>query len=214
MDPFGWLTQAHQTLARAGWQRQVYQTTGGVGAEIILEGQRVLNFASNNYLGLAADPRMQERAIQAIQTYGTGSTGSRLLSGQLAIHRELETALAHWKGTEESLVFASGYAANLGTIPALVGPRDVIFADVYNHSSLKSGAQLSQAKVFEYRHGDLDHLAQLLSVHRGHFRRGLVLTDSVFSMDGDLAPLVGVLDLAQTQDCMVLVDEALSLIHI
>jgi len=179
-----------------------------VGPEITLEGQRVLNFASNNYLGLATDPRVQAAAIAAIQTYGAGATGSRLLSGHLAIHRDLELALAQWKGCEDGLVFSSGFAANLGAMVALVGPRDGIFGDAYNHASLKSGAALSQATLLEYRHGDMEHLADLLREHRGRFRRILIATDSVFSMDGDIAPLGAICDLADQWEAMVLVDEA------
>jgi 8-amino-7-oxononanoate synthase len=207
-NPYGWLPEAATALRRAGWQRTVQETSGRVGPVITLEGRTVLNFGSNNYLGLAGDERLIASAVAALRTYGTGSTGSRLLSGHLAIHRELEAALARWKGTEDALVFSSGYLANLGTISALVGSRDGIFEDSFNHSSLKSGALLSQATRLEYAHGSMPHLEALLQQHRHRFRRALILTDSVFSMDGDLAPLPELQQLAQSYGCMVLVDEA------
>ncbi len=206
--PWAWLTAAHETIKKAGWQRQVQTTSGRVGPCITLEGQAVLNFASNNYLGLAGDERLIQAATEALALYGTGSTGSRLLSGQLGIHQALEAALAQWKGSEAALVFSSGYLANLGTVSALVGPRDLILADAYNHSSLKSGAILSQAAVLEYAHGDVDQLAQLLDQQRGNYRRCLILTDSIFSMDGDAAPLGEIQLLADHYDAMLLVDEA------
>jgi 8-amino-7-oxononanoate synthase len=172
------------------------------------QGQPMLNFASNDYLGLAGDPRLREAAISALQKYGTGSTGSRLLSGQRPIHRQLEKALATLKATEDALVFSSGYLANIGTIPTLVNQRDVILSDQYNHASLINGAKLSGATVLAYDHSDTDHLRQQLVEHRDSYRRCLILTDSVFSMDGDLCPLPDILAIAEQFDAMVLVDEA------
>jgi len=175
---------------------------------MVRDGQPLINFASNDYLGLAGDPRLAAAAIEAIDTYGTGSTGSRLLSGHRDLHRELELALADLKRTEDALVFSSGYLANLSTIIALVGPADLILSDAYNHSSLRTGAKASGATTYDYRHGDVDHLEQCLAAHRAQHRRCLITTDSVFSMDGDLCPLPQILDLAETYEAMVLVDEA------
>ncbi len=207
-DPYGWLATAQDTIIRAGWQRRVRVTSSRVGSSICLDGREVLNFASNNYLGLAGDARLSAQAIAAIHTYGTGSTGSQLLSGHLALHQALETALVQWKGTQAALVFSSGYLANMGTISALVGARDVVFSDEFNHSSLRSGVALSQAALIAYPHSQMAALEQLLQEKRQHFRRALIVTDSVFSMDGDLAPLPEILALAQRYDCMMLVDEA------
>lgn len=168
----------------------------------------MLNFASNDYLGLAGDERLTQAAIAAIERYGTGSTGSRLLSGQRPIHDELETAIAQWKQTEDAIVFSSGYTANLGAITVLVGAKDLILGDEYNHSSLKNGAKLSGAKCFDYAHNDVAQLRLLLEQHRENYRRCLVLTDGVFSMDGDICLLPEILAIAAEFSCMVLVDDA------
>lgn len=165
-------------------------------------------FASNNYLGLAGDRRLIDAAISATEKYGTGSTGSRLVTGHLALHEELETAIADLKNTEDALVFSSGYLANLGTISAITGARDLILGDEYNHSCLKKGAVMSGATAIDYHHLDLVDLTAKLQEHRHKYRRCLITTDSVFSMDGDLAPLPEIMDLAKEYDCMVLVDEA------
>ncbi|MGB8702081.1 MAG: 8-amino-7-oxononanoate synthase, partial [Thermosynechococcaceae cyanobacterium] len=196
------------TLHRANWYRQVKSIATLPGPVVEWEGRSVLNFASNDYLGLTGDERLQKAAIAAIQKYGTGSTGSRLLSGHRPVHRALEIAIAQWKQTADAIVFSSGYAANLGTIAALVGPKDLVIGDAYNHSSLKNGAKLSGARALEYAHNQMAELQQLLEQHRSTYRRCLILTDSVFSMDGDLCPLPEILDLAATFDSMVLVDEA------
>ena len=165
-------------------------------------------FASNNYLGLAGDRRLIDAAISATEKYGTGSTGSRLVTGHLALHEELETAIADLKNTEDALVFSSGYLANLGAISAITGARDLILGDEYNHSCLKKGAVMSGATAIDYQHLDLANLTAKLQEHRHKYRRCLITTDSVFSMDGDLAPLPEIMDLAKEYDCMVLVDEA------
>jgi 8-amino-7-oxononanoate synthase len=175
---------------------------------MVWQQQRLVNFASNDYLGLAGDPRLAAAAIAAINTYGTGSTGSRLLSGHREIHRQLEQAIAALKGTDDAIVFSSGYLANIGTISALVGPRDLILSDQYNHSSLISGAKLSGATIQTYRHIAMQDLRHHLDNQRSRYRRCLILTDGVFSMDGDLCPLPDILNLADEFDCMVLVDEA------
>jgi 8-amino-7-oxononanoate synthase len=207
-DPYAWIDRSLNTIHQAQWHRSPANIQSSQGNYITVAGQQLLNFASNDYLGLATDPRLKAAAIEAIQTYGTGSTGSRLVTGQRPLHQELEKSIATFKKSADALVFSSGYAANLGTIAALVGERDLIIADQYNHSSLKNGAILSQAKVLEYRHCDLGHLRELLATHRTQSRRCLLVTDTVFSMDGDLCPLPGIMELAIEFDCMVLVDEA------
>ncbi len=207
-SPYDWLESSLDAIHRANWHRSVKPLLGKAGPVIEREGQTLLNFGSNDYLGLAGDERLAQAAIAAIQTYGTGSTGSRLMTGHRMLHDQLEHAIAHLKQTEAAIVFSSGYLANLGTVSALVGKRDLILADQYNHSSLKQGAILSGATVIEYRHCDLANLQQQLSNQRANFRRCLIVTDSVFSMDGDLCPLPPLLDLAETYQAMVLVDEA------
>lgn len=207
-DPYQWLDRAMQTIHKAAWYRSVKPLESPPGPTIQRDGRSLINFASNDYLGLANDPRLKQAAITAIQAWGTGSTGSRLLSGHRSLHSQLETAIADWKQTEAALVFSSGYLANLGTITALVGQRDLILGDQYNHSSLKNGAKLSGAAYREYPHNNLEQLAQYLHQERSHYRRCLILSDSVFSMDGDLCPLPEIIALAESHDCMVLIDEA------
>src|SRR5579884_3046503 len=174
--------------------------------EIVYQGRRFLLLASNNYLGLAADPRVVSAATEAVRRYGASTAASRLVSGSTTLHRELESELAALKGAEAAIVFSSGYLANLGTIGALVGPGDVIFCDRLNHASIVDAAFLSRARLVVYHHADPDHLAALLERHTG--RRRLIVTDSVFSMDGDLAPLPALCDLAERWGCMLMVDEA------
>ncbi|MTJ10958.1 MULTISPECIES: 8-amino-7-oxononanoate synthase [unclassified Anabaena] len=207
-NPYAWINESLATIHRADWYRSVQTIHSRPGATVVLSGQEVINFASNDYLGLAGDERLQTAAINAIQGFGTGSTGSRLLSGHRELHRELEQGIASTKQTEDALVFSSGYLANLGTIAAIVGKRDLIFSDQYNHSSLKKGATLSGATVTEYPHGGTAALLQNLQQHRKNYRRCLIITDSVFSMDGDLCPLPQLLDLAEEFSCMLLLDEA------
>ncbi|APB32714.1 8-amino-7-oxononanoate synthase [Gloeomargarita lithophora Alchichica-D10] len=208
LDAYHWLTEALDTIERAHWKRGMKQVTSRSGAVVEIGAQNVLNFASNDYLGLASDDRLVQAATRAMQDYGVGATGSRLLSGHRALHRKLEIGLARWKRTEEALVFSSGYGACLGTVVALVGDRDVIFQDQYNHSCLQQGAKLSQAKLYSYKHNNIQHLQELLQQHRSQHRRCLIATETLFSMDGDCCPLPEVLDLAQQYNSMVLVDEA------
>lgn len=207
-NPYNWIEKSLKTIHKANWYRSVKTIHNHSGAIVELDGNCVINFASNDYLGLAGDERLIKAAIEAIKTYGTGSTGSRLLSGHREIHRKLEIAIASFKQTEDAIVFSSGYLANLGTITALVGQRDLILSDQYNHSSLKNGAKLSGAIVIDYHHCNTKDLKTKLSQHRFSYRRCLIVTDSVFSMDGDLCPLPQLLDLAQEFNCMLLVDEA------
>lgn len=205
---YRWINKALDTLHRADWHRAVQPLDGRAGPIMQLNGQALANFASNDYLGLAGDPRLAAAAVKAIQTYGTGSTGSRLLSGHRPLHDQLEQAIAAWKQTDDALVFSAGYLANIGTISALVGARDLVLSDQYNHSSLISGAKLSGAAVVTYDHGCVASLKEHLAEQRSRYRRCLILTDSVFSMDGDLCPLPAILDLADAFEGMVLVDEA------
>jgi 8-amino-7-oxononanoate synthase len=208
MSSYDWLQTSLNTIHKAGWYRSPRTITSAPGSCIEIEGRPYLNFSSNDYLGLANDPRLKAAAIQAIQDYGTGSTGSRLVTGDRPLHRQLERDIARLKGTEDALVFSSGYSANIGTIAALMGKRDLILNDQYNHSSLRSGSAISGATCLDYQHCDVNDLKQQLEKHRSNYSRCLILTDSVFSMDGDLAPLSQILDLAEQFDAMVLVDEA------
>jgi 8-amino-7-oxononanoate synthase len=207
-NPYSWLNQSLATIHRANWYRSVKAIAGKPGAAVELAGKPVVNFASNDYLGLSSDQRLINAAVAATQAYGTGSTGSRLLSGHKALHQELEQAIASLKQTEAALVFSSGYLANLGTVSALVGQRDLILGDQYNHSSLKKGAILSGATSVDYLHNDLADLRAKLIHQRALYRRCLITTDSVFSMDGDLCPLPELMAIAEEFSCMLLLDEA------
>jgi 8-amino-7-oxononanoate synthase len=173
-----------------------------------LAARRLINFASNDYLGLAGDDRLIQAAMAATKEFGTGATGSRLLSGHRDLHQQLELAIANLKKTEDALVFSSGYLANLGAIVSVVGKRDLILSDKYNHSSLKNGAALSGATALEYSHCNLEDLTAKLEQNRARYRKCLIITDSVFSMDGDLCPLPQLLAVAGKFNCMVLIDEA------
>ena len=207
-NPYSWIEKSLDTIRRANWYRSVQTIRGRSGATIELDGRSLINFASNDYLGLAADDRLIQAAIEATKEFGTGSTGSRLLSGHRQLHRDLEVAIASLKQTEDALVFSSGYLANLGTIAALVGGRDLIISDEYNHSSLKNGAKLSGAKILSYTHLNIEDLRAKLQKHRQQYRRCLITTDSVFSMDGDLCQLPELISLAGTFESMLLIDEA------
>lgn len=207
-SPYAWIDQSLQSIHKANWYRSTQTIAIRAGAIAQVNGREMLMFASNNYLGLAGDRRLSTAAIAAIEKYGTGSTGSRLVTGHLDLHEELEREIADLKGSEASLVFSSGYLANLGTISAIAGSRDLILGDAFNHSCLKKGALMSGATVFDYQHLDCEDLRSKLQQHRHQHRRCLITTDSVFSMDGDLAPLDTIMQLAAEYDCMVLVDEA------
>jgi 8-amino-7-oxononanoate synthase len=177
------------------------------GSVISLGGKELINFGANDYLGLANDDRLKTAAREAIEREGFGAGASPLITGRSALHAALERRLAEFEGAEAALVFASGFAANVGTIAALVDRGDCVFADQKNHASLIDGCRLSRAEIHVYRHGDTEDLAELLRSH-GDARRRLIVTDSLFSMDGDFAPLREIAELADRYDCMLLVDEA------
>jgi 8-amino-7-oxononanoate synthase len=178
------------------------------GAYVRWQGREFLNFSSNDYLGLAGDPRLAIAASRAARRYGCGAGASALVSGYLPPLRKLERELAAWEGQEAALVFSSGFAANLAVVSTLAGDSDAIFSDAWNHASLIEGCRLSRASTSVYRHTDLGHLTALLRSKGSAARRRFIVTDSVFSMDGDLAPLRELLELAEQFDAMVVLDEA------
>jgi 8-amino-7-oxononanoate synthase len=193
-------------LKALGLHRRTRLVSGPQGPHILLDGKPVLLLCSNNYLGLADHPRVRQAAADAAMRWGVGAGGSRLVAGTMTIHRRLEERLAEFKGRESALLFGSGYLANAGTVAALARPGDVIFSDAHNHASLIDGCHLSRAEVFVYDHGDLDHLAW--GIEQAEGRGALLVTDSVFSMDGDVAPLAEIVELAQSHGIRTLVDEA------
>ncbi|MGV1100797.1 8-amino-7-oxononanoate synthase [Thiovibrio sp. JS02] len=180
------------------------------GRLILLEekaGPPLSDFSSNDYLGLARHPALAAAAREALARYGTGSGAARLMSGDLAIHHELEEAVARLKGKEAALTFGSGYMANAGIISALVGRNDVIFSDRLNHASIHDGCRLSAAKLIRFRHNDMGHLEELLKEKRGS-GTALVVAESIYSMDGDRCPLPALVELKERYDCLLMVDEA------
>jgi 8-amino-7-oxononanoate synthase len=194
------------TLREKGLYRRMPQASGIPGRMINIDGRSVLNFSSNNYLGLAAHPHVVEAFSKAVRTYGVGSTGSRLIAGNTQSHRQLEEFIANWKETEASLVFGSGYQANLGILTTLTDKNDLIISDELNHASIIDGCRLSKAKISIYRHLDLN--SALDALKQPGFRRKLLITESVFSMDGDHAPLKELLNLCREHDAFMVVDEA------
>ncbi len=196
-----------EELERLGLSRRLRLISGPQGPTVLLEGKPVLLLCSNNYLGLADHPQIREAAAEAARRWGVGAGASRLVSGSMTIHRRLEERLATFKGTESCLLFGSGYLANLGVLGALAGPGDTIFSDELNHASIIDGCRLSRAEVIVYRHRDVEHLQWCLSRHGGRGER-VIATDSVFSMDGDIAPLPEIVDLAEQFGARTVVDEA------
>src|SRR5262245_41766824 len=196
-----------QALHNASLYRRLRSVAGEQDTLLTVDGRQVLNFCSNNYLGLANNPALRQAAKEAIDRYGCGSGASRLISGNMTLHEELESKIAELKGTEAALVFNSGFQTNTGIIPVLVGEGDVILSDALNHASIIDGCRLSRAKVAVYRHCDLDELEQKLKDALPKDRK-LIVTESLFSMDGDEAPLADIVRLAEQYDAMVMVDEA------
>jgi glycine C-acetyltransferase len=193
-------------LRAAGLYRSMRVIRGAQGSRVELDGRQVLLLCSNNYLGLADHPALKRAAIEGV-AFGVGSGASRLVSGTMELHEQLETRIAAFKGTERALLFNSGYAANTGIISALVGRGDAIFSDRLNHASIVDGAQLSRAGVYRYPHRDMAALERMLQEKGGTGRR-LIVTDGVFSMDGDIAPLKELVRLARCYDALLMVDDA------
>jgi glycine C-acetyltransferase/8-amino-7-oxononanoate synthase len=186
--------------------RRMRMISGPQGPRVVLDGKPVLLLCSNNYLGLADHPRVREAAADAAMRWGVGAGASRLVSGTMTIHRRLEEHLAEFEGTEAAVLFGSGYLANVGVISALAGRNEVVLSDELNHASIVDGCRLARAETIVYEHCDLDHLAWALRKAEG--RASVIVTDSVFSMDGDVAPLEGIVALAKEPGCRVVVDEA------
>jgi 8-amino-7-oxononanoate synthase len=206
-DSLEWIDDELPALEAQGLRRNLLSRSTAQAASIAFDGREYVNFGSNDYLGLAADPRLTDAVAEALKQYGWGSGASPLILGHADLHRRLEAKLAEFEGTEAALLFTSGFAANSGTIAALAGPGDAIFSDRKNHASLFDGCRLSRADVRVYAHGDWRALDDLLA-KTSSYRRRLIVTDSLFSMDGDFAPLVELADLAEKHEAMLLVDEA------
>jgi 8-amino-7-oxononanoate synthase len=206
-DPLRWIEDSLGDLERAGLRRRLAIRKGTQSARVVLDGRQLINFGSNDYLGLASDERLIEAARIAGERDGWGGGASPLVSGRGESHAELERRLAAFEGAEAALVFPSGFAANAGVVPTLADEGDAIFGDAKNHASLIDGCRLSKATRFVYPHRNCAALETMLR-EGGRFRRRLIVTDSLFSMDGDLAPLVEIAELAARYDAMLMVDEA------
>jgi 8-amino-7-oxononanoate synthase len=195
-----------EDLRHLGLYRRMRMVSGPQGPRVLLDGKRVLLMCSNNYLGLADHPRVRTAAAEAAMRYGVGAGASRLVSGNMTLHRRLEERLAAFKRTERCVLFGSGYLANTGIVQSIAREGDVVFSDELNHASIIDGCRLARADTFVYRHRDAEHLEWGLREADG--RGSLIVTDGVFSMDGDVAPLERIVEIARRHDARVMVDEA------
>ena len=207
-DKLQWVQDELGDLRESGLYNTIRTISSPQGAWIVVDGKRVLNFCSNNYLGLANNPQMVRAAQQAIERYGVGPAAVRSIAGTLDLHLELERRIAAFKGVEAAISFQSGFNANLATIPALIGKEDVIFSDELNHASIIDGCRLSGGRVVRYAHANAQELEHQIQANAGDYRHGLVVTDGVFSMDGDIAPLDQLYEVASRYGLMLMVDDA------
>jgi glycine C-acetyltransferase len=203
-----WIDEELKSLKDSGLYNRIRTLGSPQGAWLVVDGKRVLNFCSNNYLGLANHPRLVQAAKEAMDQYGVGPGAVRTIAGTMDLHLELEKRIAAFKGVEAAITFQSGFTANLGTIPALVGKEDRIFSDELNHASIIDGCRLSGAKIVRYDHADPASLEAVIRENAGQYRRGLIVTDGVFSMDGDYPPLDKIVEIAEAHDLMLMVDDA------
>ncbi len=203
-----WIETELQNLRDAGLYNRIRTLSSPQGAWLVVDGKRVLNFCSNNYLGFANHPHIVEAAQEIVKKYGVGPAAVRSIAGTTDIHLELERRLAKFKGVEAAITFQSGFCANLGTIPALVGKEDAVFSDELNHASIIDGCRLSGARIIRYAHCNPLDLDRQLTENRAQFPKALVITDGVFSMDGDMAPLDKIYEVSQKYEAILMVDDA------
>jgi glycine C-acetyltransferase len=208
MSKIEWLQQEINGLKEAGLYNNIRTLSSPQGAWIVVDGKKVLNFCSNNYLGLANHPKIVKAARKATKTYGVGPGAVRTIAGTMDLHIELEKRLAAFKGVEAAITFQSGFNANLATIPALVNKEDVIFSDRLNHASIIDGCRLSGAKIITYEHNSAESLEEAIKENLSKYRRALIVSDGVFSMDGDIAPLPALYEVAKKYDILLMVDDA------
>lgn len=207
-DRLAWISQEIDALKEAGLYNRIRTISSPQGAWLTVDGKRVLNFCSNNYLGLANHPGLVARARENLEKYGCGPAAVRTIAGTLDLHLELEQRLAAFKGVEAAITFQSGFTANLAAISALVGKEDIIFSDELNHASIIDGCRLSGARIVRYAHCDPGDLEARIRENEGSYRRALAITDGVFSMDGDIAPLDRIYDITSAYGVMLMVDDA------
>ncbi|WP_026895881.1 glycine C-acetyltransferase [Clostridiisalibacter paucivorans] len=204
----GYLKEKINELKDEGVYRKLPILEGPNEAEVILDGKKVINLSSNNYLGFANHPRLKQASIDAVKKYGAGSGAVRTIIGNMDIHEELEELLAEFKREEAAMVFQSGFNCNAGTIQAITGAGDIIISDELNHASIIDGTRLSKADRAVYKHSDMDSLEKVLKEKRDKYKNALIITDGVFSMDGDIAKLPEIVDLAEKYNAMTYVDDA------
>ena len=202
-----WIDEEMARLSDAGLLADIRTIESPMDAWVTIDGRPLLNFCANNYLGLANDPRLRRAAKEAIDRYGIGPGAVRTIAGTMSLHLELERRLAEFKGSQACITFQSGFSANIATIPALVGKDDIIFSDELNHASIIDGCRLSRATVVRYAHSDVDDLRRKIAATAQGGRR-LIITDGVFSMDGDIAPLDKICDVSEEHDIVLMVDDA------
>jgi glycine C-acetyltransferase len=209
MSKTDWITQELDSLKAQGLFNTIRTIESPQGAWLTVDGKHVLNFCSNNYLGLANHPQIVKAAQDAVQRYGVGPAAVRSIAGTMSLHIELEKRLAAFKGVDAAITFQSGFNANLAAIAALVGKEDVIFSDRLNHASIIDGCRLSGAKIAAYDHCSPAHLKETIAAEKKNgYRRALIITDGVFSMDGDVAPLPEIYEIAREEDLLLMVDDA------
>ncbi|HSB66437.1 MAG TPA: aminotransferase class I/II-fold pyridoxal phosphate-dependent enzyme, partial [Anaerolineales bacterium] len=203
-----WIQDELQKLKDDGLYNRIRTLSSPQGAWLVVDGKRVLNFCSNNYLGLANHPHIVQAAQEAVKKYGVGPAAVRSIAGTMDLHLELERRLAVFKGVQAAITFQSGFTANLGTIPALVGKEDAVFSDELNHASIIDGCRLSGAKIIRYAHCNPQDLDRVMSEERKNYPKAMVISDGVFSMDGDMAPLDKIYEVVEKYDAILMVDDA------
>ncbi|MEI8131254.1 MAG: glycine C-acetyltransferase [Leptolinea sp.] len=203
-----WIQEEIDALQKTGGINRIRTISSPQGAWLVVDGKKSLNFCSNNYLGLANHPHLVKAAQEAVKHFGVGPGAVRTIAGTMDLHLELECRMAAFKKVESAITFQSGYCANLATIPALVSKEDVIFSDELNHASIIDGSRLSGAKIIRFSHADPASLEQVIKEAEGTYRRALIITDGVFSMDGDIAPLDKIYEVAESYDILLMVDDA------
>ncbi|HYF91727.1 MAG TPA: glycine C-acetyltransferase [Symbiobacteriaceae bacterium] len=208
MSVTDFLAEELNALKEAGLYRPLKELQSPQKPRSVINGREVINLSSNNYLGLADDPRLKQAMVEATQKWGAGSGAVRTIIGTMTIHNDLERKLAEFKHTEAAVVFQSGFTCNSGVIPVLVSDGDAIISDELNHASIIDGCRLTKAVIHRYKHSDMTDLARVLKETDGQYRRRLIITDGVFSMDGDIAPLPQIVALAEAHGCMTYVDDA------
>jgi len=207
-DKLQWIDEELQNLHQAGLYNHIRTLGSPQGAWLVVDGKKALNFCSNNYLGLANHPRIIKAARKAAKKFGVGPGAVRTIAGTMNLHVELDRRLAKFKGVDSAISFQSGFTANTGTIPALVGKEDAIFSDELNHASIIDGCRLSGAKIIRFKHCDVGDLEKQLKEQRSNYPRAMVITDGVFSMDGDVAPLEKIYAVTQNYNAILMVDDA------